>query len=324
MTTTYPVSTRANLTSLFQQIEKIAVLTDFSPVARTALKYAARLARSYGADLVLAHAYLPPSFACAAPTSAMVLEGFDEKRELLKEMLLGEIREPWLEDIHCATALCLGGPAELVQELNDMDLIVVGTSGATGVQKALLGSTAEMVFRTSSKPVLTVGPHCAWTGEGKVARETVLCAVDLPSASTDVVAYALSIARQHDAQFLLLHVVEESGIVFAHEQASARAEVLQELRNLMPEDTAYGAETQYLVDFGNADTAILQEAHIHDAKLIVIGAHRTRVPALASRFAGGTAYIVAANAECPVLTIPSVNGSTLDVTDITESQQCRE
>ena len=322
MATAHPVSTRTDLNPRFERIEKIAVLTDFSPGANAALRCAATLARSYGASLVLAHAYLPPSFACAAPTSAMVFEAFDKKQELLKEMLLGESRSPWLEGIPCATALCLGGPADLVQELSDVDLIVVGTSGATGVRKAVLGSTAETVFRTSSKPVLTVGPHCCSMGDGKVALESVLCAVTLNPGATNVIAYAWSVAKQREAELLLLHVVEESSAVLALEQTCAKAEVLQKLRKLLPEDAASDAGMEYLVDFGDADTAILKEARIRDAKLIVIGAHRTKVPALASRFAGGTAYSVAANAECPVFTIPSVN--VPNVIHITESKNDRE
>lgn len=90
----------------------------------------------------------------------------------------------------------------------------------------------------------------------------------------------------------------------------------------MPEDAHSIARTQYLVDFGDADTAILEEASLHGAELIVIGTHSAKVPALVSRFAGGTAYSVAANAECPVLTIPTVN--VPNVIHITESKNDRE
>jgi nucleotide-binding universal stress UspA family protein len=315
MTTAHRIATLTE-----SKIAKIAVLTDFSPAANTALRYAATLARSYGAGIVLAHAYLPPSCACYAPETTLVFETLDSCRENLKDRLINLTHEPWLKDIRCTISLCLGGPADLLEELDDADVIVVGTSGETGLRKTLLGSTAEMVFRTSSKPVLTVGPQCHCTSEGKAAMGTVLCAVDFSSGAAGTLADALSIVRQNDSKLLLLHVVEEPGIDFALEQACARAEVLQELCKLMPEDAACSTRTQYLVDFGDADSAILKEAHAHNADLIVMGAHRTiRVPALASRFAGGTAYSVAANSECPVLTIPSANGLALDVTGITES-----
>ena len=40
----------------------------------------------------------------------------------------------------------------------DIDLIVLGTEGRTGLRHALLGSVAEKIVRTSNCPVLTVRP----------------------------------------------------------------------------------------------------------------------------------------------------------------------
>jgi len=41
---------------------------------------------------------------------------------------------------------------------HDADLVVVGTHGRTGVERVLLGSVAERVLRTATRPVLVVGP----------------------------------------------------------------------------------------------------------------------------------------------------------------------
>ena len=42
---------------------------------------------------------------------------------------------------------------------HDIDLIVMGTHGRTGLDHVLIGSVAERVVRTSSTPVLTVRPE---------------------------------------------------------------------------------------------------------------------------------------------------------------------
>ena len=48
--------------------------------------------------------------------------------------------------------------AEIVEaaESQDVDLIVVGTHGRTGLQRFLIGSVAERVVRTARRPVLSV------------------------------------------------------------------------------------------------------------------------------------------------------------------------
>ena len=51
----------------------------------------------------------------------------------------------------------------------NIDLLVVGTHGRTGVEKLLLGSKAEEILRLAPCPVLTVGPKIA--GRAKVDRD---------------------------------------------------------------------------------------------------------------------------------------------------------
>jgi nucleotide-binding universal stress UspA family protein len=49
-----------------------------------------------------------------------------------------------------------------VAEQLDCDLIVIGTHGRRGLARALLGSVAEKVIRTSTRPVLAIhGPRPA-------------------------------------------------------------------------------------------------------------------------------------------------------------------
>lgn len=59
------------------------------------------------------------------------------------------------------TALvCDGDPAERVAELEgDYDAILVGTHGRTGLARALLGSVAERLVRTTTRPVLVLRTH---------------------------------------------------------------------------------------------------------------------------------------------------------------------
>jgi nucleotide-binding universal stress UspA family protein len=72
--------------------------------------------------------------------------------------LMGRSSES-LDEIHLRTAVREGDPHSAILEYadeNDVDLIVMGTHGRTGVERYLLGSVTEKVVRLSDPPVVTV------------------------------------------------------------------------------------------------------------------------------------------------------------------------
>jgi nucleotide-binding universal stress UspA family protein len=286
------------------KIRNIAVLTDFSSNADTAIRCAAVFARVHGANPVLAHAYLPPSCAYSAPEAALVYQAFDARREDLENRLLKQTEAVYLRDIKCTALVRMGGPRDLLEDLRGVDLIVVGTSGGTGVEKAALGSTAETIFRSSMIPVLTVGPHCTCSDAGATALSAVLYPTDLSAGAAIALPYALSIASEHNADLVLLHVIEDNDVNFSFDCAMASAEPLEKLRKLMPQDAELKYKPKCLIGFGSPAGVIVEEAMKNHAQLIVMGARGAGTFAsIVCRFGGGTAYSVAANALCPVLTI---------------------
>ena len=285
-------------------IRKIAVLTDFSKNADIALRYAAAFARGYKAELVLAHAYLLPASALAAPDVALVYEAFDGFRKSLDIRLHQRTEDACLKDVKSSVLRREGGVKELLESLSGTDLVVVGTSGETGLEKAAFGSTAEYVFRSSSVPVLTVGPRCPCRDAGEIAVRTILYATDFSAGSQRAFEYALSIAATHEAALVLLHAVSDKDIQFSFERTMAGAEPMEKLRGLVPEAITFHHKPLCVVGFGNPETVILEEAGRHEADLIVVGVRGSGafVPAI-SHLGGGTAYKVAAHAHCPVLTV---------------------
>ena len=127
-------TTQQAIAHAWPKIKKIAVLTDFSQNADTALQFAAALARGYKADIVLVHAYIPPSCAYSAPKVKLVYQTLDASRKRWANQLLGKTEATYLRDIKCTALLHEGLPNELLKELGDVDLIFVGTSGATGLK----------------------------------------------------------------------------------------------------------------------------------------------------------------------------------------------
>ena len=286
------------------KIKKVAVFTDFSENAAVALRFAARIAREFKANIVLAHADIPPSCIFSAPEVKLVDEALAHWRERLRGSLLNQTKAAYLQDIECTVLLHEGTPRALLEALRDADLVVVGTSGRTGLQKINLGSTAEEIFRSSTIPVLTVGPYCGCSGTEEMTIKTVLCPTNFSSGEKAALSYALSIADEHDASLILLHAVNDEDMLFSFERTLASPEPLEKLRLLVPDTSALKYKPTCVVGFGRPDLAILEEAARCNADAIVMGVRGAGAFAAAiSHFRSGTAYRVAANAACPVLTV---------------------
>ena len=95
-----------------------------------------------------------------------------------------------------------------IVEENDIDLVVLGTHGRRGVQKFLLGSVAEEIWRHANVPVLTVGPAVSRSRSDK-GFHCVLFATDFTAESLAGLPYAVSMAREYQAHLVLLHVIRQ-------------------------------------------------------------------------------------------------------------------
>jgi len=138
--------------------ERILVATDFSDSSQQALEHALRIAEKFGSELTLVHSWQAPNYSYAAglylpvdvvaPIEQAAVARLEEATTELKvrypkAQSLLRSGVPWEEVLGAATQL-------------KADLIVIGTHGRRGLERALLGSVAEKVVRMSHVPVLTV------------------------------------------------------------------------------------------------------------------------------------------------------------------------
>lgn len=133
------------------KIQNIVCAVDFSASAETAVHAALDLAHKHGARLHLVHAWHVAPYVERMPDLAASIE-----RDMSREL-------DALAQRHAARGLTIlrqtrrGHPALevlLAARETDADLVVVGTSGKTGIDRVLLGSVAERILRTSPVPVL--------------------------------------------------------------------------------------------------------------------------------------------------------------------------
>lgn len=151
---------------------KILFPTDFSHTGDAALTLASVLARDMGARLLIVHVEEPPM---AYGAGDMYYGIGEPATEDLKRML-DEVRptDPAVSYEHHLTT---GEPASAIIDLaekENVDMIVMGTHGRTGLYRLLMGSVAEAVVRRAACPVITYrDPAKAHRrGSGKEATAT--------------------------------------------------------------------------------------------------------------------------------------------------------
>jgi nucleotide-binding universal stress UspA family protein len=145
-------------------ISKILVAVDFSDHSRSALDYAAEIARRAGAAIDVLHVweipvFEPPELVSAGPTASTWSLPRQNAELALAEFVAGA-RQRGIA-LHSAHTRA-GVPAITIADAaraGAYDLIVVGRKGRTRLCRTLIGSVAERVIRHASCPVLCVpGP----------------------------------------------------------------------------------------------------------------------------------------------------------------------
>ncbi len=298
------------------EIGKILCPTDFSHFSERALDHALALAKWYGAEVSALH---------VIPKVLMPPEAYP----YLSEPLLPDPKacERALEElgrfVHRAREV--GVPTEVRLEEGDAveeivklakqlpaHLVVMGTHGRRGFERLVLGSVAEKVLRKASCPVMTVtmGPEGTEASQ-KVLFKKILCPIDFSACATRALEYALSLAKEADADLILLNVlesvVEEAGDMAAFALSEYRnylkRNALERLEQAVPEDAREWCHPASLVVSGRSHRQILDVAKKQDADLIVMGVQGRNAVDLA--LFGSTTHHVVREAKCPVLTIRS-------------------
>ena len=278
-------------------IKNILLLTDFTDASQPALEYAIELAQRHGAKFYAGHVQEPES--ASALEGPALITFFNALREQKRAELTELIKDCKLET---QVLLAEGSIEYAVQRwtvLHGIDLIVIGTHGRQGLQRMLLGSTAELILRAAGCPVLTVGPHVSRRKHDGDHIDRVLFATDLTPQSEYAISYALSFAHERCARLTCMHVIDNSGNVRDRSRANSLWE--KKLRSLVPTDTALWCEPHIVVGEGEPAEQIVEFAEHDNSDLIVLGLPREKM--FINHFRSGVTYRVVSNAPCPVLTV---------------------
>jgi nucleotide-binding universal stress UspA family protein len=300
-------------------IDLILCPVDFSPCSRTALRYAAALARWYEASLTVLHVFrqVPVVDTAAASLGAAIYAPPLALAVVDREALSQRVAEFVAQTPDAGTPsvhVCEGVNVreEILREAAALsaDLLVLGSHGLTGVKRLVLGSTAENVLRHATIPALIVPAHAPEVPASGVPFTRIVCAVDFEADSYRALRYAFDLAQESDAQLTLLHAVEMPVVHvgaedLAYDLETARATVMRDARArleaLVPAAARAYCTVHVDVAAGRAHEMILQLAAEVGADLIIMGV-RDRDAFDVAVF-GSHVQAVVRGAHCPVLTV---------------------
>lgn len=149
-------------------INRILVPTDFSPAANNALAYACMLGNLTQAEINVLHVFNVPvvdPYMPAETMETMLLEIKKAAEENLQKTL-GEANYPNIKG-ECLLGFVTDDIANYAND-KSVDMIVMGTTGASGMKEVLFGSNASGVMSKAHIKVLSV--PASYTSHNKPAK----------------------------------------------------------------------------------------------------------------------------------------------------------
>jgi nucleotide-binding universal stress UspA family protein len=292
-------------------INRILYATDLSSTSEPAWDEAQRLGRLFNAEILLLHVVAPPV--------VLPVEGYfppdlygeviqDARRAAEKgfDRLLGSVAGSGLK---VRLRLEAGPVATRILEVASQeaaDLLVVGTHGRTGLQRAMLGSIADRMVRQATCPVLTVRPRPESRPRREIRR--ICYATDFSPTARAAWPWVVAIASAAGAEVDLVRVTF-APVADRHMPAEAigrMAQLLQEqgqieVERFLERSTLPRERIHVRLSPGVPGEQIVHQAQERAADLIVMGTHGWS--GVVRWMLGSVAHYVIQTAPCPVLTI---------------------
>lgn len=186
---------------------KLLIPTDFSVNAEDALKYAIAFAKSVSAEITLLHVLHPT-------TNNPILSGINaqelsqERNEAEKKFkdLINKFKDEY-GAMKITYGFGVGTVSEVVaQKCNELktDLVIMGTQGASGLKKLVLGSNAASVIETVDTPVLAIP-----AGSKFYAPKKMLFATNYYKSDVGVIERLVELAKKFDSEIVISHIIDE-------------------------------------------------------------------------------------------------------------------
>ncbi len=281
---------------------KVLLATDFSDASQAAFQTALDVCAAFQASLSILHVF---EYASAVPPETggqlLELDSFYESARSSLDRFVGEARR---SGVVCEATMDSGIPSVTILETinsNAIDLAILGTNALHGFERLVFGSTAEVVLRKASCPVLTVGPQASNAPGAVQIQSPVVFATDFHHTTTNAICYAAAICKVTRSPLHCLHVLPRTleGGVRKHITLQIMTEALKHVAN--ESGTTIDPPVCAITYGSEISNAVVDYARQQKARLIVLGVRQASI--VASHVPAHIAYRIITEAPCPVLTM---------------------
>jgi nucleotide-binding universal stress UspA family protein len=300
-------------------VRRILVPIDYSDNSRLALRYAAPLARHFGATITLIHVDAVTWRDADMQNIPLVLSPQEAAERTVNDLMrIGreELRWAFAGDFKGTAVTRRGEAAEEIAaaavELG-IDLIVMSTHGHGGFRRKLMGGVAERVIHAAPCPVCTFQENVALRHpaheSGGPGWNNIVVPVDFSECSRRATRLAAAVAAATGGRLTLFNVVNLSETRLVHPllsfkvtQAKRRAEALAQLAQWAEKEVGTGIPVTPIVRVGIPSAALLVRGlQWLKSDLVVMGTHDYSW--WKRLMEGGTTGELVRHAPCAVLSL---------------------
>lgn len=272
-------------------MKKILVPTDFSDHAEYALKVAAQIARKNNGEIFLFHMLELPS-----QESDAINEGSDIPEIMFfmqkaRERFADLVASPYLEGIKITEAIQFEKAFDGIinnSKKHEIDLIVMGSHGASGFHEMFIGSNTEKVVRTSDVPVLVIKKE-----QAEFNPEKFVFASDFSDEIKKPFAKVVEFANSFNTQLHLVYINTPNNFKSTH----AAEKIIHDFASQF---TLVNGHTSHVYNDVNIEKGVLHFANSVNADLIGMCTHGRQ--GLAHFFNGSVSEDLVNHAVRPVVT----------------------
>ncbi|UTW61346.1 universal stress protein [bacterium SCSIO 12741] len=236
----------------------VLIATDFSEASRNAIRYGLGLYQGRGYHYILLNTVEPNT---ASSNAGMIV---NVSEIMAKDSLEGLKKEKaWVESLPenegntLETVQMFGEFVSCVRQIikdKNIDMVIIGTTGASGLKEFFVGSNAASVIQEISIPVLTVPFQADFN-----SIKNILYATDLKKLKNrSILDFLKNLMERRGASMTLLNVVKTQSKVSASDKEEEKQALLDYLgsevgfETVSNEDTVEGINA-YIEERGNVD-----------------------------------------------------------------------